>query len=303
LVRQILRRDTRRTTPITPQAPSRVETLQTQGYTKSNEKLFSPTSQFLRNSWRRMSQADRQAQMKNYNKHEIILDSKGRIKKEIFNEVVLAERSSSGAWSVYAVKPKTIKVYDYVKGVVNTTIRDNRSQTFRHVATSLPRTSVKSSSIPSTSRTSVKKNIEGGRTQTVSRKGTVTIRDSRGNFISRYSADPIDTKQFIQSTSASTQKKIADKIRAKETQKGINAFFKNQNANLKRLEGSTRVSTAHPTIKVFKDSKGRIVGVQDSVTKKSYRVTPGDVSIAQIAFIEGIRETHKYIQQESRSRT
>lgn len=143
----------------------------------------------------------------------------------------------------------------------------------------------------------VKVSIEGGGTQTITRTGLVTIRDDKGRIVKDgvFRIPIRQAERAVRERSSTVQKRLADQIRFNQTKKGVEAFFGTSQKNIEKLSRQFGVSTIKPTIKVFRDSRGRIIGIQDSVTKRSFRVEPGSVTSAQITLTEGIRDINRQI--------
>jgi len=142
----------------------------------------------------------------------------------------------------------------------------------------------------------VKVRIDGGGTQTITRTGQVTVRDETGKFVERFRITQRQAERAVRERSSSVQKRLADQIRFNQTKKGVEAFFGTSEKNIEKMSRQFGVSSIKPTIKVFRDSRGRIIGVQDSATKKSFRVEPGSVTVAQVALVEGIRSANKQVK-------
>lgn len=136
-----------------PGEPSIREKLLREGYTESvdeqgNVVLRSPEIEY-RHYWdrdyrSRFSEPDHpyhNMYFKSYSEHEVVVDSEGRIIKEIDYGVHTEEYSSTGGWKIKTIKPDSIKTYDYELGTLTTETPDNRVVTFAQIESGRPKES------------------------------------------------------------------------------------------------------------------------------------------------------------------
>ena len=109
----------------------------------------------------------------------------------------------------------------------------------------------------------------GGGTTTVTRSGQVTVRDKNRKVIERYQATQESTTAFIQQSKKNTSRKLEQQ----RAQKIRTNFLTEANKN-------TGVSLANsPYKRVYQNN--RVVGVNDTLRKQSYAITPQELNILE----------------------
>lgn len=114
----------------TEQAVDRVAKLKSQGYVQVGDELRAPEIEYTKYWTREASER----QYDTYSPHVLTLNPDGTIAKEVRQDAVQIEVSSTGGWSIREVRPTSTQTFDYKIGVVTTELGRPAPQTFMHTA-------------------------------------------------------------------------------------------------------------------------------------------------------------------------
>lgn len=108
------------------QAVDRVAKLKSQGYIQVGDELRAPEIEYI-SYWTRQAS---ERQTGTYSPHVLTLNPDGTIAKEVRQDAVQIEASSTGGWAIREVRPTSTQEYDYAEGVITTTPGAPPPQTF-----------------------------------------------------------------------------------------------------------------------------------------------------------------------------